>query len=447
MTAVEQKNPLLEGLQVRPRPEPCVLVIFGASGDLTQRKLMPALYALAYRHLLPERFAVVGAARSEETDDEFRERMKEAVQAHARDEFSQEVWDELASGMRYSRLEAADDRDEDRLGSLLTELDAEPLGTSGNSEFYSLRGPAERRSGRSVQEIAERRSASGWVRLIVEKPFGHDLASARALNELIAEQLAEREVFRIDHYLGKADGAEHAGAAIRGKRHLLSRSGAQQFIDSTCRSPFPRRSRSRIENQAAFYEQLAGATCATSFQNHLLAARYRRDHGDGAADRFHRADSVRNEKVKVLKSLHTPGPKSVVQGQYGCGFVEVEEAGGYREEPGVARDSPTETYAAKLDGRQPALADTPFHVHGKRLARGRGIDDRDPLKRAAASAVREAAPRAWLRPNVLLIHVQPNEGCRSICAAHSGARDDDPHGSRLSCRPRSVRLPESSRIC
>src|SRR6202020_1120530 len=107
------RNPLLEGLPIRRRPEPCILVIFGASGDLTERKLMPALYALAYRHLLPERFAVVGAARTDESDDEFRERMKNAVKEHARDAFDQDVWDSLASGMRYSTLEAADDHAED----------------------------------------------------------------------------------------------------------------------------------------------------------------------------------------------------------------------------------------------------------------------------------------------------------------------------------------------
>ena len=117
MIATEQ-NPLLEGLQVRRRPEPCVLVIFGASGDLTQRKLMPALYSLAFRRLLPERFAVVGAARSKESDDDFRERMKEAVQRYARDEFRQEVWEELAAGMRYCPLDFADEAGEDELTRL-----------------------------------------------------------------------------------------------------------------------------------------------------------------------------------------------------------------------------------------------------------------------------------------------------------------------------------------
>src|SRR6188472_2920338 len=118
-SVAEQVNPLLEGLVLRRRPAPCTLVIFGASGDLTQRKLMPALYSLAFRGLLPERFTVVGAARSEETDEEFRERMKEAVQKYARDEFRQELWDELAAGLFYATLDFSDMSGEDRLEELL----------------------------------------------------------------------------------------------------------------------------------------------------------------------------------------------------------------------------------------------------------------------------------------------------------------------------------------
>jgi len=128
-------NPLVEGLRVRRRPDPCLLVIFGASGDLTSKKLMPALYSLAFRGLLPERFGIVGAARSEETDDAFRERMKQAVSEHARDPFKQEVWDELAKGLRYVTLDFADEHGEDTLRDTLNELDKE-LGTLGNRVYY-----------------------------------------------------------------------------------------------------------------------------------------------------------------------------------------------------------------------------------------------------------------------------------------------------------------------
>ena len=140
-------NPLAEGLHLRRRPDGCILVIFGASGDLTSKKLMPALYSLAVRQLLPERFAIVGAARSEESDDDFRERMKQAVQEHSRDEFDQEVWDGLAAGMHYVTLDFADDRGEDELRDTLTKLDEE-RGTRRQPRLL-LRRPAERDRRRS----------------------------------------------------------------------------------------------------------------------------------------------------------------------------------------------------------------------------------------------------------------------------------------------------------
>jgi glucose-6-phosphate 1-dehydrogenase len=398
LTALEERNPLLEGLAVRPRPDPCVLVIFGASGDLTQRKLMPALYALACRHLLPERFAVVGAARSEETDEGFRERMKDAVKEHARDEFKQEIWDELARGMRYQTLTASDELAEDRLGVLLAELDAE-IGTNGNRIYYFAVPPSA--IAPLVHEIAQRRSAGdGWVRLIIEKPFGSDLASARALNELVSEHFSEQEVFRIDHYLGKE--TVQNMLALRFANGIFEPIWNRQFIDHV---QITVAESIGIEDRAAFYER-AGAM-RDIFQNHLLqlvAITAMEPPIDFTAD------SVRNEKVKVLKSLHTPGPKSIVRGQYGRGFVEGAEVRGYREEDGVARDSITETFvAAKLYVDNWRWADTPFYVRmGKRLAR-RETTIAIQFKRAPHPPFEEVAAEA-LRPNVLLIHVQPNEG-------------------------------------
>ncbi len=392
-----EENPLLEGLQLRRRPEPCVVVIYGASGDLAQRKLMPALYALAVRRLLPERFAVVGAARSEETDDAFRERMKEAVQRHARDEFRQDVWDELAAGMRYCSLELADASGEDRLARLLADVDAE-RGTRGNRVYYLAVPPSA--IAILVSKIAERRAAEGWVRLIVEKPFGHDLASARALNVQIAAHFEEREVFRIDHYLGKE--TVQNMLALRFANGIFEPIWNRQFIDHV---QITVAESMGIEGRAAFYEQ-AGAV-RDIFQNHLLqlvAITAMEPPIDFTAD------TVRNEKVKVLRSLHTPGPKSVVRGQYGRGFVEGVEVPGYREEEGVAPDSATETFvAAKLYVDNWRWADTPFYVRmGKRLAR-RETTIAIQFKRAPHPPFEEVSAEG-LRPNVLLIHVQPNEG-------------------------------------
>jgi glucose-6-phosphate 1-dehydrogenase len=397
MTAVEVQNPLLEGLHVRARPAPCVVIIFGASGDLTQRKLMPALYSLAYRRLLPEKFAVVGAARSDITDEEFRERMKEAVQEHARDDFRQDVWDELAGGMRYCSLEAADERDEDRLGRLLGEIDHE-RGTDGNRLYYFAIPPSA--IGTLVREVAARQTGKGWVRLIIEKPFGHDLSSARALNALINEHFTEREIFRIDHYLGKE--TVQNMLALRFANGIFEPIWNRQFIDHV---QITVAESLGVEGRAAFYEQ-AGAI-RDVFQNHLLqlvALTAMEPPIDFTAD------SVRNEKVKVLRSMHTPGPKNVIRGQYGRGFIEGQEVPGYREEDGIARDSATETYvAAKLYVDNWRWADTPFYVRvGKRLAR-RETTIAIQFKRAPHPPFEEMASQA-LRPNVLLIHVQPNEG-------------------------------------
>ena len=133
--AQQEENPLAAGLALRKTPDPCALVIFGASGDLTAKKLMPALYSLAFRRLLPERFGIIGAARSDETDDAFRERMKQAVKDHARDPFQDEVWDRLAEGMHYVTLDFADAKGEDELRDRLTELD-ERRETQGNRVYY-----------------------------------------------------------------------------------------------------------------------------------------------------------------------------------------------------------------------------------------------------------------------------------------------------------------------
>jgi glucose-6-phosphate 1-dehydrogenase len=397
MTATAQENPLLEGLRVRRRPDPCILVIFGASGDLTAKKLLPAVYALAMRRLLPERFGIVGAARSAESDDDFRERMKQAVQEHARDPFRQDVWDELAAGMRYVTLDFADDRGENELRDTLNSLDGE-LSTGGNRVYYFAVPPNA--IGTLLEEIAERRAAEGWLRLIIEKPFGHDLASARELNAQIQQHFTESEVFRIDHYLGKE--TVQNMLALRFSNGIFEPIWNRQFIDHV---QITVAESIGIEGRAGYYEQ-AGAI-RDIFQNHLLqllAITAMEPPIDFTAD------SVRNEKVKVLKSMHTPGPKHVVRGQYGPGFVEGEEVRGYREEDGVAQGSLTETFVgAKLFVDNWRWADTPFYVRmGKRLAR-RETTIAIQFKRAPHPPFEDGAADG-LRPNVLLIHVQPNEG-------------------------------------
>jgi glucose-6-phosphate 1-dehydrogenase len=406
VTVAEQRveNPLLEGLRLQRTPEPCALVIFGASGDLTQRKLFPALYSLAFRRLLPEQFGIVGVARTEDTTESWVEAMREAVEKHARDEFREDVWERLAEGMRWVTSDFADEAGENRVVEVLNELD-ETRGTAGNRVYYLAVPPQAIAT--LVQAIGKRRSTEGWTRLIVEKPFGHDLASARELNALLAEHFDENEVFRIDHYLGK-ETVQNMNA-LRFANGIFEPIWNRQFIDHV---QITVAESIGIEGRAAFYEQ-AGAI-RDIFQNHLLqllALTAMEPPIDFTAD------SVRNEKVKVLRAMHTPGPKSVVRGQYGRGFIEGEEVPGYREEEGVAPDSMTETYvAAKLFVDNWRWADTPFYVRaGKRLPR-RETTIAIQFKRAPHPPFEETAAEG-LRPNVLLVHVQPDEGVSLAIAA------------------------------
>jgi glucose-6-phosphate 1-dehydrogenase len=395
--ATTQENPLLEGLRKRRQAEPSAMAIFGASGDLTQRKLFPALYSLAFRHLLPANFGVVGVARTPMSDDEFREKMRQAVLDHGRDEFRDEVWNELAEGIRYVATDFADEGGEQHLVDCLNGLDKD-RGTAGNRVYYLAVPPSAIET--IVVAMGRRRATGGWTRVIVEKPFGHDLESARHLNEVIRTYFDESEIFRIDHYLGKE--TVQNMLVLRFANGIFEPIWNRQFIDHI---QITVAESLGIEGRASFYEQ-AGAV-RDIVQNHLLqlvALTAMEPPIDFSAD------SVRNEKVKVMKAMHTPGPKHVVRGQYGPGYIEGEEVPGYREEPGVAPDSLTETYvAAKLFVDNWRWADTPFYIRtGKRLPR-RETTIAIQFKRAPHPPF-ELDSEEGLRPNVLLVHIQPDEG-------------------------------------
>ena len=390
-----EENPLLEGLRLRRTPEPCVLAIFGASGDLTRRKIFPALYSLALRKFLPEQFAVVGIARTESSTEEFVAAMEAAVREFGRDEFRSDVWERIAAVTRYVSTDFAHERGQDMVAETLTELD-EQLGTRGNRVYYLAVPPAA--MPKLVQELGERRTTTGWVRLIVEKPFGRDLASARELNELLARHFTEDEVFRIDHYLGK-DTVQNL-LALRFANGIFEPIWNRQFIDHV---QITVAETIGIEGRASYYEP-AGAI-RDIFQNHLLQL-VALTAMEPPAD--FDAELMRNEKVKVLKAISTPNPRFVVRGQYGRGFIEGVEVPGYREEPGVAPESTTETFvAARLHVDNWRWADTPFFVRvGKRLPR-RETTIAIQFKRAPHPPFEDVST---LRPNVLFVHIQPNEG-------------------------------------
>ncbi|HEY7691466.1 MAG TPA: glucose-6-phosphate dehydrogenase [Gaiellaceae bacterium] len=392
------RNPLAEGLHLPRTPDPCALVIFGASGDLTRRKLLPAIYSLAVRDLLPERFAIVGVARTEETDAEFRSRMKGAVRELGRDRLDEKVWKRLADGMHYLATDFAADRGEDALVALLAKLD-EQRGTAGNRVFYLAVPPGAIST--LVEELGSRRGErQGWTRLIVEKPFGSDRSSARRLNREIQQYFREREIFRIDHYLGKE--TVQNMLALRFANGIFEPIWNRQFVDHV---EITVAESIGIEGRAAFYES-AGAI-RDVFQNHLLqlvALTAMEPPIDFSSE------SVRNEKVKVLRAIRPPGARRVVRGQYGRGHVEGRQVPGYREEPGVGRRSSTDTFvAAKLYVDNWRWAGTPFYVRvGKRMPK-RETTISIQFKRAPHPPFAREASEG-VSPNVLLVHIQPDEG-------------------------------------
>ena len=284
------------------------------------------------------------------------------------------------------------------------------LGTGGNRVYYFAVPPSV--IGTLVEEIGKRRAKDGWNRLVIEKPFGHDLESAQELNALLAKEFDESEVFRIDHYLGKE--TVQNMLALRFANGIFEPVWNRQFIDHV---EITVAESIGIENRAGYYEQ--AGVIRDVFQNHLLqlvALTAMEPPIDFSAE------SVRNEKVKVLRSLHTPGPKHVVRGQYGNGWIEGEQVPGYREESDVAPDSITDTFiAAKLFVDNWRWADTPFYVRaGKRLAR-RETTIAIQFQRAPHPPF-EAIAGEGLRPNVLVVHIQPDEGVSlSIGAKVPGA--------------------------
>ena len=442
MSSRDDGNPLLEGLRLRRSPDPCAIVVFGATGDLTRRKIFPALYALALRRLLPERFGVVGVARTEQTTKQWIAEMKKAVaRARPRRASTPRSGASWPTGCATSPPTSPRTRGEDRVVDALRDLD-EQRGCAGNRLYYLAVPPAAFET--IVNELGERRSTEGWIRLIVEKPFGHDRDSAHRLNEILQQHFTENEIFRIDHYLGKE--TVQNMLALRFANGIFEPIWNRQFIDHV---QITVGESIGIEGRAAFYEQ--AGVIRDVFQNHLLqlvALTAMEPPIDFTAD------SVRNEKVKVLRSLHTPGPKSVVRGQYGRGFIEGEEVPGYREEPGVAGDSTTETYvAAKLYVDNWRWADTPFYVRAGQAAAAARDDDRDPVPARAAPAVRRDRGRGPAPERA----PDPRPAGRGRLARDrregAGRRDEHPHRAhglplrrRLPHEPaRGVRAPDPRR--
>jgi glucose-6-phosphate 1-dehydrogenase len=409
MDATTGVNPLREGLRLERAPEPCTMVIFGASGDLTRRKLLPAIYDLDLDGLLPADFAVVGFARSEMTDEQFRQQALEAVrQFSRRRSVDTGNWESFARGLFYTGAGSLQLDDFQRLENLLARVHRE-RNTGGNRIFY-LSVPPSAYPGITRQLAdsglaAQSENGGGWARIIIEKPFGRDLESARALNQEVAQVFPEEQVYRIDHFLGKE--TVQNILVFRFANGIFEPIWNRRYIDHV---QITAAESLGVEGRAGYYEE-AGAL-RDMVQNHMLQILSLVAMEPPIA---FEARAVRDEKVKVLRAVRPLRGDDVARytarGQYGPGWVYGREAPAYRQEPNVDPASTTETYAAlKLYVDNWRWAEVPFYLRtGKRLPK-QTTEVAIYFKRAPLLLFRDTAEPASLESNVLAIRIQPNEG-------------------------------------
>ncbi len=398
-------NPLRDKRDKRmPRiAGPCGVVIFGVTGDLSRKKLMPAIYDLANRGLLPPSFALVGFARREWADQDFSKIVYDAVKEHARTPFRQEVWDRLSEGFRFVQGSFDDDASFERLAQTLTKLDTE-RGTGGNHAFYLSIPPNAfpvvceqlKRSGLADPE------AGRWSRVVIEKPFGHDLRSAEELNRVVNSVFPEESVFRIDHYLGKE--TVQNILALRFANELYEPVWNSHYVDSV---QITMAEDIGLGGRAGYYDGIGAARDV--IQNHLLqllaltAMEEPVNFGP---------EEVKAEKIKVLAATRLAQPLDLTssRGQYTAGWQGGEKVVGLLEEDGFSHTSTTETFAAiTLDVDTRRWAGVPFYLRtGKRL--GRRVTEIALMFKRAPHLPFDRTMTEELGQNALVIRVQPDEG-------------------------------------
>jgi glucose-6-phosphate 1-dehydrogenase len=405
VSAVIEVNPLEKfSLEPLPAGDSCLLVIFGASGDLTRRKLIPGLYNLACVGCMNPQFEVLGIGRTEMSSEEFRAKMHDAVSKSSDTrEFNESHWKEFEQRLHYFVGDLNDAQFYTRLRSRLGEM--QHSGSSPNQMFYvstpaSVAGPI-------IEGLAHaglNHSEKGWARIILEKPFGRDLKSAQELNAIVEKAFDEKDVFRIDHYLGKETVQNilvfRFGNSIF--EPVWNRNNVD-YVEITAAETVG------VEGRAAFYEETGALRDMVA--NHLLQLL--------ALTAMEppiefEADSVRGQKVQVLKSIRPMTVQEVakrtVRGQYGPGEIGGKRVPGYREEPDVKKDSVTETFAAVefyVDNWR--WAGVPFYIRtGKRLPR-QISEIRVHFKRTP-QALFTSTPHEHLGPNVITMRIQPDDG-------------------------------------
>lgn len=406
------ENPLKEGIRMDQTGEPCAMVILGAHGDLTKRKLLPALYALYIQDLLPAGFAVVGMSRTKMTDEEFRNSMKESIQKFATDlNFDEKVWNRFASAIYYRSSNFGKEEGFADLVSLLKELE-EKHGTQGNNMFYFSTPPS------LYMDIVDRLAESGlgeskpglaapWPRIVVEKPFGRDLKSAVELDKHIHATFSESQVYRIDHYLGKE--TVQNIMVLRFANAIFEPLWNRQHIDHI---QITNAETIGVEGRGGYYEE--AGNLRDMVQNHMLQllALIAMEPPISMA-----AEATRDERTKVLRAIRPFDEKTLtehtVRGQYSPGWIQGKEVPGYRQEDSVSPKSGTETFSAlKLYIDNWRWADVPIYVRsGKRLAKS-VTEVAIQFKQAPMRLFPQAAGNADDRygPNILVLQIQPEEG-------------------------------------
>jgi glucose-6-phosphate 1-dehydrogenase len=385
-------------------PDPCALVVFGVTGDLSRKKLIPAVYDLANRGLLPPGFALLGFARRDWGDGDFEMLARKAAQAGARTRFRDEVWNRLADSIKFIPGSFDDDDAFDALAQTLRDLEG-THGIQGNAAFYlSIPPPAFPTVLKQMQRtgMASNEQAGGWRRVVVEKPFGHDLQSAIELNALVDDVFSAADVFRIDHYLGKE--TVQNLLALRFSNTLFEPIWNGNFVDSV---QITMAEDVGIGTRAGFYEGTGAARDV--LQNHLLQLLALTAMEEPVS---FDADALHIEKLKVLGAISLPEDLEhyAIRGQYTTGWLAGERAPGYRDEENVAPDSKTETYAAVRFGVETRRwAGVPFYLRtGKRLPRR--VTEIAVMFKKAPHLPFDATDTTELGQNQLVIRVQPDEG-------------------------------------
>jgi len=388
-------------------PDPCIVVIFGASGDLTKRKLLPALYHLEQSGLLPNDFAVVGVARRP-LEKTFAADMKEGIVSGGDVEIDDAKLDPFVDRIQYHAMNFDDAAGYDALKTMLADVDTK-FGTKGNRLFYLATAPEyfsdiiKYLGNHCMARPSDCGDGKNWVRIIIEKPFGHDLESARALNDEVNKVFNEDQVFRIDHYLGKE--TVQNILVFRFANGIFENVWNRNYIDHV---EITAAESIGIEGRGPFYET-AGAL-RDVVQNHVmeLLSFVAMEPPISFA-----ADAVRAEKVKVWKAVQPIHPADTVRGQYGPGVVDGKPVVGYRQEDRVHPRSQTETYAAlRLEIDNWRWAGVPFYIRaGKRLAR-RVTEISIQFKLPPQLLFKDAQGKGGegIRPNVLSMRIQPDEG-------------------------------------